>query len=398
MKQSKANEILKRIYSQLLDLKTKDHTPDAIKNISSILDEYGSLGKFFGDLYLSDGNEKFDGYRRVIQEFKVATSVDHEQHDRFMSELKDYARHDIDVSGVSSPHDFYLSLALQYKQENPRVVTGIPPALWDEQGNLIKSPSIYSKFLRPSIQHQAEHFFNNNHPAWIKACSSLALMGNEDRKVISSLLLTHMAHQHITHMDERRLALRPFYHPKNELIEFMGSMSLLNAMATDTTESLRTKVTNFIGIAKKENAVALAGELIKEHILSVYQRRNYAPEHRTSTGVYVFLLESYEALGFDIIKLRDNVFGKSVTPTRSMVDILIDNLNPAKDGFSDEARGSSVIAGAFFEKLGNQTLLESDIDQDRLLQVYLYTKSSEIKEKLMETDRVVEVLAIDLGL
>ena len=315
-----------------------------------------------------------------------------------MSELKDYARHDIDVSGVSSPHDFYLSLALQYKQENPRVVTGIPPALWDEQGNLIKSPSIYSKFLRPSIQHQAEHFFNNNHPAWIKACSSLALMGNEDRKVISSLLLTHMAHQHITHMDERRLALRPFYHPKNELIEFMGSMSLLNAMATDTTESLRTKVTNFIGIAKKENAVALAGELIKEHILSVYQRRNYAPEHRTSTGVYVFLLESYEALGFDIIKLRDNVFGKSVTPTRSMVDILIDNLNPAKDGFSDEARGSSVIAGAFFEKLGNQTLLESDIDQDRLLQVYLYTKSSEIKEKLMETDRVVEVLAIDLGL
>lgn len=397
MKPSKSHDILKKIHSQLQDFENRDRTCDSIKNISSILNEYGNFEAFFDDLKLS-GSEKTNAFRRVIQEFRVATSVDHEQHDRFMNELLAFTRHDIGAANIPDQHEFYISLALQYKQENPRTVSGSPPALWDDQGNLIRSPSIYSKFLKLSIQHQAEYFFENNRSAWIKACSSLGCMGDDDRKIISAVLAVHMAKQHLDTMDERRLALRPFYHPKNELIEYMNSISIINNLDSETSETLMAKVKNFVDIAEKENEIDLAGNLIRNHILTVYQRRNYAPEHRTSTSIYTYMLDAYAGFGFDIHELRNEIFAKSVTSTRSLIDILIDNLNHAKDGCSDEANGANVIAGAFFEKLGNQTLLESDIDQDRLLQVYLYTKSSEIKEKLMETDRVVEVLAIDLGL
>lgn len=370
----------------------------AIDAISGILDDYGSLGGFFTALNLRSSKQKNEAYRFVALSFEQATSVDHGEHDRFMGELRGLKRNALKNIQAQGRHEFYAYLTERYKADNPRTVTGTPAPLWDETGALIRDPSVFAEFQKENIRHQAERFFDRNHPAWINACASFETMDEGDRNEISRLFLQIHAYMHVTAMDERRLALRPFIDVKAELAETMDTMDLRNSMAMATPDTLKSRIVNFIEIAKHEGEIDLAKSMIKEHLIITFQRNPSAAQHRSSTEVYLCLLDAYAGLGGDLQALKQEIFHSDQAPELSPLEIMIDHLNPAQEGQMAAATGSNVIAGAFFEMLGKADLLEADLSPERLLKAYAYTKSNMLRDRIMNTEAVDELLAMDLGL
>ncbi|WP_410951744.1 hypothetical protein [Pseudomonas sp. S1(2024)] len=370
----------------------------AIVAISTILDDYGSLGGFFTALNLRSNKQKKEAYRYVALSFEQATSVDHGEHNRFMGELRGLKRNALENIKSQPRHEFYAYLTDRYKTDNPRTVSGTPAALWDETGALIRDPSIFAEFQKENIRHQAERFFNRNPPAWMNACSSLETMDEGDRKEISRLFLQIQAYKHVPANDERRLALRPYIDVKAELAETMETMDLRNTMNRASQDELKSRIVNFIEIAKHEGEVDLAKDLIKENLLITFKRNPGAAQHRSSTEVYMSLLDAYEGIGGDLQPLKHEIFHSDHNPELSPLEVMIDQLNPSQEGQLAEATGSNVIAGAFFEKLGKADLLEADLNPERLLKAYAYNKSNMLRDRIMDTEVVDELLAMDLGL
>ncbi|MDT8924649.1 hypothetical protein RBE51_17720 [Pseudomonas taiwanensis] len=371
---------------------------EAITAISAILDDYGSLGGFFTTLNLRSSKQKNEAYRFVALSFEQATSVDHGEHNRFMGELRGLKSNALKNIQAQERHEFYAYLTDRYKTENPRTVSGTPAALWDETGTLIRDPSIFAEFQKENIHHQAGHFFNRNPSAWINACASFQSMDEADRKEISRLFLQIQAYKHVPANDDRRLALRPYIDVKAELAETMETMDLRNTMNRASQDELKSRIVNFIEIAKHEGEVDLAKDLIKENLLITFKRNPGAAQHRSSTEVYMSLLDAYEGIGGDLQPLKHEIFHSDHNPELSPLEVMIDQLNPSQEGQLAEATGSNVIAGAFFEKLGKADLLEADLNPERLLKAYAYTKSNMLRDRIMDTEVVDELLAMDLGL
>lgn len=397
MTPTEARNIWTRIEAFQRDFDFKNRAVKAIDMVSTILDDPNGFEGFFRGLGLKGDEDKRDAYYKTRRLFEEATSVDHGEHDRFMNVLLDFSRHDVEVERIPA-HEFYHVLANGYTPSTPQTLTsGSPPTLWDEEGNLIRNASIYSKFQKTNIEYQASKLFYKNPPAWVKLCSTLATMQVDDRKVVSELLSGVLAYYHVSALDERRQALRPFVDAKTDLKRVMGSMDLRNTMLLQTSVTLKLRIENFIAVARLENEIDLAGNLIKDNIQTIYDRNPGAREHRTSTDIYVTLLNGYASLGFNLDELKDTIFRNDVSSDRTALDVMIDHLNPSQDG-ADDADSKSVIAGAFFERLGKDELLKTEVDQDRLLKAYTYTKLNPLRERLMGTDKVVDLLEIDLGL
>lgn len=397
MTPTEARNIWARIEAFQRDFDFKNRKVKAIDMVSTILDDPNGFEGFFSGLGLKGKADKMDAYYKTWRLFEEATSVDHGEHDRFMNVLRDFSRHDVEVEQIPA-HEFYHVLANGYTPSSPQTLTsGSPPTLWDEEGNLIRNASIYSKFQKINIQHQASRFFHKSPSSWVKACSTLTTMQVNDRKVVSELLNGVLAYYHVTALDERRQALRPFVDAKTDLKKVMDSMDLRNTMLLESSENLKARIENFIAVARLEDEIDLAADLIKDNIQTIYDRNPSAREHRTSTDVYVTLLDAYASLGFNLEELKDTIFRNDVTPDRTALEVMIDHLNPSLDG-ADDADSRSVIAGAFFERLGKDELLKTEVDQDRLLKAYTYTKLNPLRERLMGTDKVVDLLEIDLGL